>query len=362
MAALTELTGGTQSSAASATTASISPTANRPVYAVVLSAIGGGTPPTAVTVSGAGLTWAVVDDESAVEVPFGTCRLSVWRGVNASPSAGTLSLTFGGETQNGGIAWTILDGEGLSTTVQVVTATGTGTTAGVTLSTFANGSNFTLLAVGNAYVGVNIDHDAPLTDYTQRVVGEVILRCGSDDAQDLTPSATLAGSHSWAAIGLEISLAAPAGPTITTQPTAQTAYTGGDNVVEFPVVATTSGGTLVYDWELETSVGGGVYANLANGSGVTWTGQTAATATATCTATTLSGRRVRCNVSDDNGTVTTNAVALTILEGPIVDPTSGSTDGSGVETTSLTSDVAARILITAYDGATVVGRVTTLPA
>lgn len=132
---------------------------------------------------------------------------------------------------------------------------------------------------------------------------------------------------------------AAAGPTIDTQPVAGTAVVNESTLssLSFTVAATTSGGTLLYDWELETSVGGGVYANLANGNGATWTGQAAATATGTFTATTLTGRRVRVNVTDDNGTTTSDAVALTVYQGPVlVQP--GVTNGSGVSTTTYTTD------------------------
>jgi len=130
--------------------------------------------------------------------------------------------------------------------------------------------------------------------------------------------------------------AAPAGPTITVQPVADTVILSNETSASFSVTATGTG-TLLYDWELETSVGGGVYANLANGNGATWTGQTAASCSATLTAKTLTGRRVRCNVTDDNGTTTTNAVALTIWDGPQV-TTFPATDGSGESTATLTSD------------------------
>ena len=131
------------------------------------------------------------------------------------------------------------------------------------------------------------------------------------------------------------------GPTIDTQPSADTVLINGDPTrasAAFTVAATTSGGTLTYDWELETSVGGGVYANLATGSGATWTGQTAASCSATFTAKTLTGRRVRCNVTDDNGTTTSNAVTLTVYTGPTISKTSGTTNGSGVDTLTIQSD------------------------
>jgi len=126
------------------------------------------------------------------------------------------------------------------------------------------------------------------------------------------------------------------GPTITVQPVADTVILSNETSASFSVTATGTG-TLLYDWELEDGVGSGVYANLANGSGATWTGQASASCSAALTAKTLTGRRVRCNVTDDNGTTTTNAVALTIWDGPQV-TTFPATDGDGESTATLTSD------------------------
>lgn len=164
-----------------------------------------------------------------------------------------------------------------------------------------------------------------------------------------------------------IGLAVPngaVGPTIDTQPTAQTIVLTNDTTASFTVAATSSGGSLSYDWELETGVASGVYANLADGNGATWTGQTAATATATLTAKTLSGRRVRCNVTDDNGTTTTDAVALTIFDGPQV-TTFPPTDGSFESTATLTCDYVCgvgeviEVAIPLADGTVAVSTVTT---
>lgn len=133
-----------------------------------------------------------------------------------------------------------------------------------------------------------------------------------------------------------LSVAAILGPTITVQPVADTVILTNETTATFSVTATGTG-SLTYDWELETSVGGGSYSNLADGNGATWTGQAASSCTATLTAKTLSGRRVRCNVTDDNGTTTTDAVALTIFDGPQV-TTFPATNASGVSTATLTCD------------------------
>lgn len=170
-------------------------------------------------------------------------------------------------------------------------------------------------------------------------------------------------------IVVAVSYSITSGPTINTQPTAQTARVNGDptNTATFTVAATTSGGSLTYDWELETSVGGGSYSNLADGNGATWTGQAAASCVGTFTAKTLSGRRVRCNVTDSNGTTTTDAVTLTVLDGPVLSASTATTNGSGVCTVTMTSDDALTtngeiLLVTASIGGTVVARTVVRPA
>jgi hypothetical protein len=157
----------------------------------------------------------------------------------------------------------------------------------------------------------------------------------SSGAGSRTSVSTL--SATGVSVQLSVSVApAAVGPTIEDQPGAQTKILTNANTASFSVTATGTG-TLLYDWELEDGVGSGVYANLANGNGATWTGQASASCSATLTAKTLTGRRVRCNVTDDNGTTTTNAVALTIWDGPQV-TTFPATNGSGVSTATLTSD------------------------
>lgn len=177
------------------------------------------------------------------------------------------------------------------------------------------------------------------TDNVNGVMGLVTGEQAGDTSVATSVSWAGVFSIDYIAIGISV-IGIAAGPTIDTQPTAQTARLHGDptTAATFTVAATTSGGALFYDWELETSVGGGVYANLSDGSGATWTGQASASAVGTFTATTLTGRRVRCNVTDSNGTVTTNAVTLTVLNGPVLSASSGTTNGSGVSTLTITSD------------------------
>jgi hypothetical protein len=90
----------------------------------------------------------------------------------------------------------------------------------------------------------------------------------------------------------------PTGPTINLQPGSQSVRVG--DTATFDISATTSGGTLHYDWEVDT---GGGFANA--------TGATDAPTYQTPTLTSgEDGDIYRCNVSDDNGTTVSTSATL----------------------------------------------------
>lgn len=125
-------------------------------------------------------------------------------------------------------------------------------------------------------------------------------------------------------------------PTVTVQPTAQTARVNGESAATATFTSTATGtGTVDATTEIEDGVASGVYGTLANGSGATWSGLTgtgSGTATATpvgtFTAETLNGRRIRIKFDDDNGTTYSNAVALTVYTGPVLSTYSGTGAGT----------------------------------
>jgi hypothetical protein len=174
--------------------------------------------------------------------------------------------------------------------------------------------------IGGAYQSTQADYD----DATSGNV-TVTSTISSTGATNRTTLAAVA-----------VASATPSAPVITVQPVAQTKVLTNANTATFGITATGTGG-LTYDWELENGVGSGVYADVADGNGATWTGRTTTSLVGTFTAKTLSGRRVRCNVTDSNGTTTSTAVALTLFDGPQV-TTFPATNGSGVSTATLTSD------------------------
>lgn len=184
-----------------------------------------------------------------------------------------------------------------------------------------------------------------VTGFTERldnVVGNIGAVSG-----DQAGAASVVTSVAWAGVfsidyiahGFNLNAAAPAGPTIDTQPTAQTSRLNGEDAgsgVSFVVEATASAGSLTYQWQEEDSVGAGTYTNLANGG--IYSGVTTATLVVTPTTEDENGLRYRCNVTDSNDTTTTDAVALTTLTGPVLTVYSGTTNASGVLTTTMTSD------------------------
>lgn len=95
--------------------------------------------------------------------------------------------------------------------------------------------------------------------------------------------------------------AAPSGPTIGSQPTAQTANEPA--TATFTVSATTSGGTLHYQWK-RADPGSGTFSNVGTDSNSYTTGATSAASD--------HGASYKVDVTDDNGTTVSDTVVLTV--------------------------------------------------
>lgn len=106
------------------------------------------------------------------------------------------------------------------------------------------------------------------------------------------------GVGAWA---FKVTGTVPTGPTIDAQPTAQTADEGA--TASFGVTATSSGGTLHYQWNRQAPAGG-AFSNV----GADATPYT----TAALDCATDHGANFYCAVSDDNGTTNTDTVSLTV--------------------------------------------------
>ena len=90
------------------------------------------------------------------------------------------------------------------------------------------------------------------------------------------------------------------GPTIDTQPTDQTCYVG--ETATFTIAATTSGGTLSYQWKDD-------------GANVGTNSSSYTTAAAVLGD---NGAQITCAVTDDNGTTTSNAATWTVLPSAVL--------------------------------------------
>lgn len=113
---------------------------------------------------------------------------------------------------------------------------------------------------------------------------------------------TDAQCRSFVALGIDAAIAAEtAGPTITTQPTAQTASEGA--TAPFSAAATGTG-ALTFQWKRQPP-GGGAFANVGT-PGTSYT-------TPALDCATDHGANFKCTVSDSNGSTDTATVALTVL-------------------------------------------------
>lgn len=151
---LTNLTGNVSSTTASSyTTASISPGANKLILASVYSRIATGTSNDP-SLSGNGITWVKIN---SVAGGLGTNRrVWIYRGLVASPSAGAVTIDFGGQDQTNCI-WSITEVDGIDTSgtngsgaiVQSQTNTGSATSLTITLNALASANNVAFGAISH---------------------------------------------------------------------------------------------------------------------------------------------------------------------------------------------------------------------
>lgn len=219
------------------------------------------------------------------------------------------------------------------------TATGVGTTAGSTtsMSTSLNVATTSMMA-SFANASVNSDVTAITVANGQTVAAQTAHPNGSGGKSGL---AYLAGTGSaqtlsWTPTGtpddqgiVAVELTATAaGPTINTQPQAQTAILAGPYAVTSATwtVSATGTGTLHYAWTFNSiSVG-------TDSSSYTRTGIVSGD----------NGHNAQVTVTDDNGPTVSNNAALTVKAGDTVTNTSGTTQAGGTlaSETTIKSDVA----------------------
>lgn len=201
------LTSGTNTTdATSFATASVSPGSNRAIYLGVLaSSSAGDTTPTA---TGNGLTW--VAEDSVVVTASNNRRLTVFRAMGASPSAGAITISWGATTQLSA-AWIVVECTNANTsgtnasgaTRQSVTNTvATGTSLTGTLAALDHANNVHLCFLGNDVGSVTPDADfAELADVG---VAGALIRIQASWATNETACTNTFSSGNAGCISLEV--------------------------------------------------------------------------------------------------------------------------------------------------------------
>lgn len=185
---------------------------------------------------------------------------------------------------------------------QVSPTTGTdATTSGNTPALTSQPALISGVAMATAAVATT----APGTGFTNDKTGTwwefgLGANMAASESKRVTSTSALAASFTAASNDSRITLAAVflesvAGPTVNTQPQNATVYKG--QTANFTVAATTSGGTLHYQWKDD-------------GSNV---GTDSNSYTTAATVDSDNGAQITCDVTDDNGTTASAAATLKVL-------------------------------------------------
>jgi len=193
--------------ASSYTVPSYAPSSNALVLAVVIVS---GVTPAEPTYSGNGLTWVSV---SSILNDNNTNRITIFRAMGSSPTAGTGTVSVSGGATNCVVR--VVEFTNVKTTgsngadavVQSASANGLSTTAAVNLAALASSSNAVFAASSNLTVPYTGTPEGGFTEDYDGGAGSPVtglLTMYQLLATDNTPSITLA-SQRWTMIALEIS-------------------------------------------------------------------------------------------------------------------------------------------------------------
>lgn len=171
--------------------------------------------------------------------------------------------------------------------------------------------------------------------------GNYLILSDEPGAASTTHSYTRNGAfyYSQRIVAVNVIAAAVAGPTIDTQPVADVGLINGDPARRTTVYTATASGTNVQapTWREDATPisDGGIYDIVTTGAG---TGTCTSTLTITRTVKTGTPFDIAANFVDDNGNTDTDTVTDTWYTGPVLSKTSGTTNGSGVDTVDIVSD------------------------
>ena len=199
------------------TTASVTPTSNALQLLTVHTITRITSNPVIPTVTGNGLTWGTVN--SGINDPGGSSRrrTTLFKALGASPSAGSITLSFGTQTQTS-ISWCLDEATSVNTitpTVQNVQNTVIGATSLIgTLAAFASADNATYGAFGISYGGATNTEGSGFTKLGSVVDldGDVFIVTEYRADNDTTVNMTFGTAIEDATMtGVEINFSAPLG-------------------------------------------------------------------------------------------------------------------------------------------------------
>lgn len=286
---------------------------------------------------------------AAVEVGTSEMFIELFR--LAGPASGTNNLVQSGAVTNtecGCIVAVVQDADQSNPEDDFTTNSGSATGATTASVTVPSATDDLVLAFAFNASSDNSYSAATLTNVTAigntQYVGAAGYGVWGGYATGASPNIAASGqwstgmggaaTNNWQAIGVSVNPVAAAGPTIDTQPTAQTVVRTNDSRTSATfTVAATGTGMLTYAWSVDD---GGGYDPISNGG--IYAGATSASLVVTPTSNAQTGYSYRCTVTDDNGSTDSSGAVLTVLTGPVLSAYAGTTDGSGQVVVNLTSD------------------------
>jgi hypothetical protein len=198
-----------------ATTASITPTANRLILLTVTTRTGITANPNQPTATGNGLTWVAVNSVVWDTTSSSRKRVTVLRAMGASPSAGAVTIDFAGQNQTD-VVWTIDELSGTDTSgtngsgaiVQSATnidETGANSTFTVTLAAFSSVNNATFGGMTlDTYITTAAGSGFTIIGEKDEGASALAVLSELNSGNDTTVDITNGGTSSYGGVAIEI--------------------------------------------------------------------------------------------------------------------------------------------------------------
>lgn len=214
----TSLTKDSTNNVSSVTTASISPTNTRMVYVRVINDTYAFDTPAIPTITGLSQTWTMLD----TKLFWIGGRSTVFYAKMSTPGSGTLAIDFGGQVQNYGVAYEVVQGSsdidnsgtnGVNSVVQVDGNYGVSSLASIGLNSFNDPNNAVLVfGVSWNYGTQTLDPLATLFNVTELTDGAAESVSSGYGTGETAPTIEFPTNTVWQIHALEILTGSPGSP------------------------------------------------------------------------------------------------------------------------------------------------------